>query len=75
MNLAWDGGIHAFILDTTVHPEFQKQGIGTELVKRAIEEARAANCEWVHVDYEDHLDGFYKACGFEPTRAGLLALE
>lgn len=21
VNLAWDGGIHAFLLDTTVHPE------------------------------------------------------
>ena len=35
VNVAWDGGIHGFILDTTVHPEFQHRGIGSELMKRA----------------------------------------
>ncbi|MHB1431454.1 MAG: GNAT family N-acetyltransferase [Streptosporangiaceae bacterium] len=24
----WDGGAHAFILDTVVHPDFQRLGIG-----------------------------------------------
>lgn len=27
VNLAWDGGVHAFILDTTVHPNFRRRGI------------------------------------------------
>ncbi|SCW66942.1 hypothetical protein SAMN02927900_03659 [Rhizobium mongolense subsp. loessense] len=27
VNVAWDGGIHAFILDTCVHPRTRKQGI------------------------------------------------
>ena len=75
VNLAWDGGFHAFILETTVHPKFQKQGIGSELVKRAVKEARAANCEWVHVDYEAHLESFYKACGFRASYAGVLKLR
>lgn len=75
VNLAWDGGIHAFILDTSVHPEHQKQGVGTELVKRAIKEARAQGCDWVHVDYEAHLDSFYKACGFRSSFAGVLKLN
>ena len=26
VNVAWDGGSHAFLLDPTVHPEFQRQG-------------------------------------------------
>jgi hypothetical protein len=30
--------------------------------------------EWLHVDYEPHLDSFYRACGFQPTLAGLLEL-
>ncbi len=74
VNLAWDGGVHAFLLDTTVHRDFQRQGIGVALVKRAIDHARTQGIEWVHVDYEPHLDGFYKGCGFTPTLAGLVNL-
>ncbi len=75
VNLAWDGGVHAFLLDPTVHPAFQHQGIGRELVLHAIELARESGLEWVHVDYEPHLDGFYKNCGFQPTLAGLVNLK
>jgi hypothetical protein len=36
---------------------------------------RAAGCEWLHVDFEDHLRAFYfDACGFVPTNAGLIEL-
>jgi GNAT superfamily N-acetyltransferase len=50
-------------------------GIGVELVKVAEREARAAGCEWLHVDFEDHLRSFYfGACGFTPTNAGLIEL-
>jgi len=28
VNVAWDGGSHAFLLDPTVDPEYQRQGIG-----------------------------------------------
>jgi GNAT superfamily N-acetyltransferase len=74
VNLAWDGGAHAFILDTVVAPEHGRRGIGTGLVRRALEAARAAGVEWVHVDYEPHLDAFYRGCGFRPTAAGVLNL-
>jgi hypothetical protein len=30
---------------------------------------------WLHVDHEPHLERFYRACGFEPTLAGLLRLD
>jgi GNAT superfamily N-acetyltransferase len=74
VNLAWDGGIHAFLLDTTVHPACQRQGIGRELVATAITAARARGVHWLHVDYEPHLEPFYHACSFAPTAAGLIAL-
>jgi predicted N-acetyltransferase YhbS len=52
-----------------------RQGIGTELVAVSVAEARAAGCEWLHVDFDDHLREFYfDACGFEPTNAGLIKL-
>ena len=74
VNVATDGGVHAFLLDTSVHPDFQHRGIGTELVRRAIEAAKGRGAQWLHVDYEPRLEGFYRACGFEPTLAGLVDL-
>ena len=74
VNLAWDGGIHAFLLDTTVHPARQRQGIGRHLVTHAVAEARRHGMHWLHVDYEPHLEPFYHACGLTPTLAGLLRL-
>ncbi|TQM11878.1 GNAT family N-acetyltransferase [Pseudonocardia kunmingensis] len=76
VNLAWDGGDHAFVLDTKVRPDHQRRGIGTQLVARATDAAREAGCEWLHVDFEEHLRTFYlDACGFRPTAAGLIPLR
>jgi ribosomal protein S18 acetylase RimI-like enzyme len=76
VQVCWDGGAHAFVLDTAVHPEYGRQGIGKRLVRAAAAEALAAECEWLHVDFEPHLADFYlKACGFSPTDAGLLRLR
>ncbi len=75
VNLAWDGGVHAFLLDTTTHPDYQRRGIGAELVRVAVEAARPRGIEWVHVDYEPHLAAFYQRCGFRHTEAGLMNLR
>ncbi|PJE97432.1 GNAT family N-acetyltransferase [Streptomyces carminius] len=75
VNVAWDGGAHAFLVDTVVARRHRGRGIGAALVAVAEERARAAGCEWLHVDFEDGLAPFYfGACGFRPTRAGLVAL-
>ncbi|MGC2191818.1 MAG: GNAT family N-acetyltransferase [Candidatus Dormiibacterota bacterium] len=58
VNVAWDGGRHALLLDTAVASDRQREGIGRQVVLRAVEEARKAGCEWVHVDYEQHLSSF-----------------
>jgi GNAT superfamily N-acetyltransferase len=76
VNVPWDGGVHAFIVDTMVARRAARRGIGTDLVSIAATEAAAAGCEWLHVDFEDELRPFYfEACGFEPTNAGLIALR
>jgi GNAT superfamily N-acetyltransferase len=76
VNVPWDGGVHAFVLDTMVASRARGRGIGTGLVAAAVEGARAAGCEWLHVDFDDHLRSFYfDACGFTPTNAGLVALR
>jgi GNAT superfamily N-acetyltransferase len=75
VNVAWDGGIHAFVIDTLVAESARRQGIGTALIAAAVTEARRAGCEWLHVDFDEHLRSFYwEACGFVPTDAGLIAL-
>jgi ribosomal protein S18 acetylase RimI-like enzyme len=74
VNVAWDGGVHAFLLDTTVDPEFQRRGIARELVRLVTAAARARGADWLHVDYEPHLTGLYESCGFRPTAAGLIDL-
>ncbi|WP_437818592.1 GNAT family N-acetyltransferase [Sorangium sp. So ce1078] len=74
VNLAWDGGVHAFLLDTTVHPAHRRRGVGRELVSRAAAVARERGMRWLHVDFEPHLAGFYRGSGFAPTEAGLMNL-
>lgn len=76
VNVAWDGGVHAFILDTVVARELRGAGIGTGLVATAARGARAAHCAWLHADFEERLGAFYfAACGFRPTAAGLVELN
>lgn len=74
VRLLWDGDVHLFLLDTTVHPDLQRQGIGARLIREAVAMARASNCEWLHVDYEPHVESFYAAAGFRPTQAGVIDL-
>ena len=75
VNVATDGGSHAFLLDTTVHPDEQRRGLGRRLVLVAAEEATRAGADWLHVDVDPHLAGFYAGCGFTPTAAGLWRLH
>ncbi|WP_030105287.1 GNAT family N-acetyltransferase [Actinoalloteichus caeruleus] len=75
VNVAWDGGRHAFLLDTVVAVDHRHTGVGTGLVRAAVIGARSSGCQWVHVDFEADLARFYlSSCGFAPTSAGLVAL-
>jgi GNAT superfamily N-acetyltransferase len=75
VNVIWDGFTHAWIQDLMVANGSQRQGIGAAMVAMARDHAREANCEWLHVDFDDDLREFYyDACGFEPTNAGLIQL-
>jgi GNAT superfamily N-acetyltransferase len=75
VNVVGDGGRHAFLLDTMVRPDRRGGGIGRALVSRAIEECLLAGAEWLHVDFEPELSGFYlRPDAFRSTSAGLLHL-
>jgi ribosomal protein S18 acetylase RimI-like enzyme len=75
VNVAWDGGAHGFILDTTVHRDFQRRGIGQRLLVEAAGAAREKGVEWLHVDFVPELESFYRKAGFDHTAAGLLRLQ
>jgi len=75
VNVVWDGGVHAWIQDVMVATRARRRGIGNGLVDRAREGAQRADCEWLHVDFDDELKPFYfDSCGFTPTNGGLIDL-
>jgi ribosomal protein S18 acetylase RimI-like enzyme len=75
VNVAGDGGDHAFLVDTKTRGTFQRRQVGTRVVAFAARHAGAAGCEWLHVDFDPELRAFYfDACRFEPTDAGLIHL-
>jgi GNAT superfamily N-acetyltransferase len=75
VNVLWDGLVLAWLQDVMVAAGTRGRGIGTALVGHARHGAGAAGCEYLHVDFEDHLSAFYYgACGFRPAKAGLLPL-
>jgi GNAT superfamily N-acetyltransferase len=74
VNVAGDGGVHAFVLDPTVHPDERRRGLGLRLVGAAADAARSRGATWLHVDFESDLADFYARCGFQPTAAGLMRL-
>src|ERR1041385_6116152 len=70
-NVLWDGLVHAWIQDVMVAESARHRGLGRQLVATATGGARAAGCEWLHVDFDEKLRPFYlDACGFTPTSAG-----
>lgn len=75
VNVATDGDLHAFILDTCVSPRLRMRGIATKLVREATVVAQERGAVWLHVDFEPHLSSLYRNCGFRPTEAGLIQLE
>ncbi len=53
----------------------QSESDSTDPTTTAATHAKAAGCEWLHVDFEPELAPFYfDACGFRPTDAGLIHL-
>ena len=57
-----DGEYHALIYDVAVHPDYQRAGIGTEILARLLERLPV----WrVMLVADDDVRGFYARCGFE----------
>lgn len=75
VHACWDGGRHAFLLDTVVGPRYRHRGVGGSLVQLLTREVTGAGCHWLHVDFEPALQAFYMEAGFQTTSAGLIRLR
>lgn len=64
----WDGGRHAFLLDTVVAPSHRRRSIGSLLVVGLIGEVKNAGCHWLHVDFELALETVLSSGRFHTDR-------
>ncbi|MFD1887857.1 GNAT family N-acetyltransferase [Paenibacillus wenxiniae] len=62
---------HGYIEDIIVHPTYQRQGIGQQIVKRLLDEAQFRSMEIVTVTYSHQHEAFYTQCGLLPSHAGI----
>ncbi len=58
------GAYAAHIEDVAVHPDHQRHGIGTALVRFLVEDARKRKCYKIILDCFEHLAPFYERIGF-----------
>jgi ribosomal protein S18 acetylase RimI-like enzyme len=67
-----DGIADAYLQDLLVLPEYQKQGIGSELLKKAIKYLQKKKIKAIQVIFAPELEGFYKKFGFHIVKAGII---
>jgi glucosamine-phosphate N-acetyltransferase len=65
------GGLSSHIEDVAVHRDFQKQGIGAELVRFLVEEARRLGCYKVILNCREENVPFYEKTGFRRHDVGM----
>lgn len=67
-----NGVTDAYIQDLMVHPNYQNNGIGTELMNRMIAYLKSKGVYMISVIYEDRLSPFYERFGFTEMLCGQL---
>jgi N-acetylglutamate synthase-like GNAT family acetyltransferase len=65
-----DGVINACICGIVVHPSYQKQGIGSEIVRRLVKKCREGNLHIQLFCSEENI-AYYKKLGFEVFAVGM----
>lgn len=76
LNVVSDGVVHAWLQDVMVAQHARGNGVGSHMVRCAVDRVRRAGHDWIHVDFDDGLAPFYlAACGFAASSAGLLELS
>src|SRR5271156_6722818 len=64
-------GIVGHIEDVAVHPDHQRQDIGTALMRHAIAQARNMGCYKIILDCADEVRPFYEQLGFHAHNLGM----
>lgn len=71
-----NGVTDAYIQDVMVHPDYQRQGIGRELMQRTLNRLRADGIYMVSVIYGDaKLSRYYETFGFSTMLCGQMELR
>jgi len=65
-------GSRAIIHELSVHPDYQKQGIGTALVKEIVKRFRERGAPTVSATVIEESLGFWQKIGFRKTKAFLV---
>ncbi|NQV19443.1 MAG: GNAT family N-acetyltransferase [Armatimonadetes bacterium] len=60
-----DGFLHAVLFDVIVLPEFQREGIGKEIMKKLIDECKKNNIRDIQLFSARGKQEFYEKLGFE----------
>ncbi len=63
-----DGGSVFHVCDMAVHPDHQRQGLGTRLMEAVLEYVEETAPPRAYVNLMADVDGFYDQFGFEETR-------
>ena len=71
-----NGVTDAYIQDVMVHPNYQRQGVGTQLMERILTRLKAEGLYMVSVIYgEEALKPFYEKFGFYTMLCGQMELR
>jgi len=67
-----DGIADSYLQDLAIHPNFQRKGIGTELVKKAIRFLQKNKIKCIQVTFNPECENFFKRFGFHIYKAGVI---
>ena len=65
-----DGRYYALLVDVVIHPNYQKQGLGTVIVNRLKEQLKGY--EFVTLTAAPGKDGFYKKLGWKQQKSSYI---
>ncbi len=75
LDVVSDGIDDAYIRDLVVHPDYQRRGIGLNLLNMVIKRAKSDGIKMVNVIFEPRLEKFYKRANFVIMSAGQIDNE
>jgi|SRR5579872_2552813 len=69
-----DRSMHALIADLMVHPQYQRHGLGKQLLQKVVSDLQAAKFSFIELTFYkgQGLEQFYKECGFELIEGGII---